>query len=415
MAAMTDRVRVRFGWAANPTEPLSGVTWTDESTRVRSVTISRGRDQWPGTWRPGTATIVLRNTDGALDIDDATYGSRLKPGRAVIVEGKDSGGTWRPLFTGHVRSRGGYTPTDVQGAVGHLTVTATDMLGTLAEAEILRTLITIASSDVADWITEALDLGGYGSADASISATTSTGTTSTPWNGSAAALAQRGAASDGGDLYCLTDGTVNYDGRHDILTVARLNSTQFTLTDTDPVPSGDVGYNLDAGVTSTWGDRSATAAKITDYTGTAYVTPSRLGDHDERSGTYDAGPTFADASTAESVASWWVQQTSQITAFPRTATINVATTNEAITDDHLDFACLRELRDRGAVEYTPPGRSQRSHTVTIESLVHRIDDTAWNLDVTFLSCDYVDATGWSTPGWFVLGTSVLGSDDILAY
>ena len=68
MAGIGDWVRVRFGWAANPTQALSGVTWTDESARVESVSIRRGRSTWPGVWPAGVCTVVLDATSGDLSL-----------------------------------------------------------------------------------------------------------------------------------------------------------------------------------------------------------------------------------------------------------------------------------------------------------------------------------------------------------
>lgn len=395
MGAMTDRIRVRFGWASDPTQALSGVTWTDESTKVRSGTITRGRDSWPGNWKPATCTLVLAN-DGTIDLDDGTYGARLRPGRAVIVEGKDSGGTWRPLFAGHIRPRQGITPTDTQGRVGSVTFVAADILATLAEPPL--TALTVSTPNAAGCINGALAAAGYSSIDTDLDTdadgVTGFATGALAVNTTAGAYIQKAATSMGGELYATKAGVLAYDRRHAIAEVTRLNTSQATLTDTNPIPSGEVGYNLDAGVTRTWGDRNATQVRATDRYGNV-STAEELGDHPAVAGTYDLGALNGDAAMTDAVCTFWVRQTSQIASYPRTCTVNVATTSGAVDSDHLDLACLRELRDRLTFEYTVPGRSQKTHLVSIESMTHRFDQNRWDLDLTFLSCDHIDAHDWA--------------------
>lgn len=409
MAGIGDWVRVRFGWAANPTQALSGVTWTDESARVESVSIRRGRSTWPGVWPAGVCTVVLDATSGDLSLADATYGARLKPGRAVTVEGKDSGGTWRPLFAGHVVPRGGYKPTD-QTPNSVLTVTAWDMLGTLSAVPFAG--ITPTATTPGAWIAASASDAGYGAIDATVDTGVSTlaDDVEVVWTGSLAGFMTQVAASDGGELYCAKDGELYYDSRDAAVFKARLNTSQATIS--DDAAAGTVAALINPGVRRTWGDRLATEVTATDADGTVH-TASVTGDIGYSSGSYNVGATFANASHAASLVGFWAAQTSTIDAWPASCSVLVAGGQGIVDVDHQDFACNRELRDWVTFEHTEPGRSQESHLVSIESIGHAIGPNGWRIDLTFQSTDPVTATG--LPGWFVIGTSLIDGTDVLAY
>lgn len=409
MAGIETWVRVRFGWAANPTQALSGVTWTDETARMRSVSIKRGRSTWPGPWPAGTCQIVLSNTDGALSLADATYGTRLKPGRAVTVEGKDSGGTWRPLFTGHVVPRGGYRPID-RNPDSVVVVSAYDIMGTFAEVP-LNTTWTTAPSTPGEWLTDICTEVGYGSIDATVDTGVSMLTTGEMnATGTLAGFCRTVAASDGGELYAAKDGELYFDSRDAAVFKARLNTSQATIS--DDAAAGTVAAFFAAGVERTWGDRLATTCTVTDYEGTVH-TATATGDIGYTSGSYDVGATFAVPSHAASIAAFWAAQTSQVDSWPAKCTVQVATAQQVVDADHQDFACNRELRDWVTFEHTEPGRSQEVHTVSIESISHDITPSEWRMGLTFQSTDHVTATG--LPDWFVIGTSLIGGTDVLVY
>lgn len=404
MAGIEDIVRVRFGWAANPTQSLAGVTWTDETARVRRLVINRGRSKWPGAWPAGTASIVLANTTGTLDLSDATYGSRLKSGRAVTVEGKDSGGTWRPLFTGHVRPRGGYEPHDTVND-STLTVAAVDLMGSFSDVAFSG--CTPASGDAAGYFSAALAAAGYSSVDDAIdtglsvldtAAQTSTGTLD--------AFLRQVEASEGGDLYCLKDGTLNLDDRSAVATVARLNTSQSTISDDSA--AGTIAVLVNPGVRRTWGDRLATTVTATDYLG-GEQSATATGDIGYAAGSYAVGRTFAVPAHAEAVAQFWVAQTSQIDSWPLSASILVAGPHSVVDTDHQNFACNRELRDFVTFEHTVPGLSQEVHTVSIESIRHDIDANGWRMALTFQSRDHITATGVSS--WLILDDASKGQLD----
>lgn len=409
MAGIEDYVRVRMGWAANPTQSLAGVTWTDETARVREVSISRGRSSWPGAWPPGTATILFSNEDGDLSIDDATYGARLKPGRAVIVEGKDSGGTWRPLFTGHVRARGGYVPND-RPPDSTLTVHAVDLMGTLGNVGVAS--VTPTAGNAGGYVAGLLTAIGYSSVDDAIDTGVSELDTAVQaWTSDAAAFLRQVAASEGGEVYCLKDGTLNFDDRGAPGSVSRMSSVQSTISDDGG--AGTIAAHRPSGIVRTWGDRVATTASATDYEGTEH-TATDTGAVGYETGSYNVGRTFATAAHAEAVATFWTMQMSVVDAFPYSCTIKVASA-QAVTDtDHQNFACNRELRDRITFELTEPGRSQTSHDVAIESIRHRVTTSEWSMALTFVSGDFINGSGVIDPGWFILDSSALDGSDVLA-
>ena len=85
----------------------------DVSNRTASVDVERGRRSGLDPLRAGTATVTLRNDDGAFDPFDTggSYYTDIRPGAKLVIQAaaNPSSPTWRTLFTGRVESwRPGY-------------------------------------------------------------------------------------------------------------------------------------------------------------------------------------------------------------------------------------------------------------------------------------------------------------------
>ncbi len=76
---------LRVGLDAAPLDTLSGITWTDMSTRLRAGNTKRGRNHERARFEAGTASLTLNNQDRALDPTNtaSTYYPKIKPGNRV--------------------------------------------------------------------------------------------------------------------------------------------------------------------------------------------------------------------------------------------------------------------------------------------------------------------------------------------
>ncbi len=60
-------VELSIGWTSDPSVAIGSTTWTDESSKLRSIATSRGRSDELGTFQAGKATFVLDNRDRRFD------------------------------------------------------------------------------------------------------------------------------------------------------------------------------------------------------------------------------------------------------------------------------------------------------------------------------------------------------------
>jgi len=99
-------VRVLLGFTSSPSDPSQ--EWTDVTAYVvgmEGVECSRGRADEMSACEPGTASLVLDNSDGRFTWGYAgsPHFPNVKPGKALRVEvSADDGLTWWPRFTGYV-------------------------------------------------------------------------------------------------------------------------------------------------------------------------------------------------------------------------------------------------------------------------------------------------------------------------
>ena len=126
-------VTVEIGFDHGPY--TASPTWTDVTSYVRAVNISRGRDSDQSNFESGTATVVLDNRDRRFDPFHTTgpYYGKLLPRRQIKITGTVSGFVYG-VFRGFVSG----WPVELAEAGYDSTVTLScfDLLGLLADEEL---------------------------------------------------------------------------------------------------------------------------------------------------------------------------------------------------------------------------------------------------------------------------------------
>lgn len=392
---------VYFGWGDDPTTTVASITWTDMTSRVRAVEITRGTSSWPSPFSPGTARIVLDNDDGELDPDNgaSAYAGDMEVGVPAKVEMSDSSSTTEELFVGYVRLRQGYEVTYPVTGTSNLIANCVDRHGIFAEATYdggsrltnnAKTLIESALGDVAS--------GGFDdtkSFDDGVGELDTAG--SFVWDKSLGAFIDKVVASDGGWFFIARDGTSTFIDRHAFIDTAALNTSQVTFTDGDA--TSDTDYLQ--GMSRSFGDRQATTARVTDVNGDQ-SSETIAGGLSWSASSHDVGDTYlANANFADDLAWWWATLLSTVDSHPAQLSV-VPFTSDACRD----AVATLDLLHRVTVKFTPPGLSEQTHTCQVVGIRHQITPGSWRTGFSLISADFIDATNYD--GWLVLGDATVG-------
>jgi len=137
--------------AALTTNPGATPTWTDLSSRFIRFSVNRGRLQERDTFQAGRATIVLDNTDRALDPTYAAspYMGNVLPMRRIRIRAVWAAVTY-DVFNGYVDS---WNQTYDPPAIATCTVQATDAFKVLAGIELTASVYEreVAADNPAFW------------------------------------------------------------------------------------------------------------------------------------------------------------------------------------------------------------------------------------------------------------------------
>lgn len=146
---MIPGIKVEIGFAANPLDALSGITWTDVSAYVEAIpNIRRGRQHEAARFMAGEATILLDNTDRRFDpsYTGGPYGSNIKPMKRVRIT--ETGGP-APLFLGYTE---GWQPRYLGPARSVVELNAVDAFKMLALLRPTRTPYSDAILDLSPYL-----------------------------------------------------------------------------------------------------------------------------------------------------------------------------------------------------------------------------------------------------------------------
>ncbi len=391
------KVEMAFGGTPVGSPPLNPFLWTDISSDVESVQISRGRNSSLTHFDSGTATIQLDNSAAAYDplnSAGAHYGDLLPlvPTRISML---DSTSTRQYLFWGFVQPRGGWEINYNMPHASTVTVHCVDWLTILANHK-LRSTFSVEFFDPT-WTTA----GGRVSPAKTITApipafaTVRAGTflddlgvfsvwpVPESWSFDAGQTLMQGfvgtgsdalsymqtvTESEGGALYVLRDGTLRFDGRLAPLTVTRQTTSQVTFGDSGTdVRYGDLQFDFAADI---YNRATVTPAAITSTQLGAQVYNDTTSQQSFLISEQSLDGLLMDSiPEAKARAEQLVLQYKDPVETPKSLLLYPLRANSV-----RDAAIKRELRDRITIKFKPAGLgAQRTTDAYVESISHSFD------------------------------------------
>ena len=324
----------------------------DLTSRCVSFTTRRGRNDWTQPFSPGVATLLFRNTDGALDPlnTSSVYYPGITVGRTVTI--KCNG---HLIYSGLVEDINlGY---DTSGDAW-VTVVAEDQSSELG----LRSLTSGTSFSQqtsgprvsAVLANSKIDYAGATSIDAGNS-TLAAETLSADIN--VVQYLQRVTNSEQGYLYVSRSGVMTFENRYGPISSA---STVTFSDDGSDVPYQQIGRNL---VSAELFNRLTA-----NRTGAAAVTANETASQDSYGiRLLPVGEVLVlDDATVTDILSFLMVQTAstEVRINSLTAVLDTQSSGTQNTIAQL------ELADAGTVEFTPPGVAQQTTNGTLQQIGH---------------------------------------------
>jgi hypothetical protein len=392
-------------------DPLtsSSLSWTDVSSRLRRLTITRGHQYRLDSFQPGTAQITLTNRDLQFD---PNYNSSLLPMLPVRVSVNDSTSTSRKLFTGFVKPRDGFG-FSYEKNTGETTFDCYDALGWMASKQLpplmdahfvpapayggmtagpmITALAAVYTPLFPAWQTASLDTGQTLMGDV-------------PLGTDSKQFFDMLALSEGGAFYVLGDGTVNFDDRMAYFTKSRQVNSQVTFDE-----SGATGVSWKADpFTNDYPPvyTTASVATLSDPNATySYENPVPVANYGEAAFPPITGAYMSSSTEAQALAQRIVLTHSQPWFSP--SKIRVSPRKN---DTTLDACVQRELRDQVTVKnLSGAGTGTQTSLCHIESISHSIDVSGeWTCDFGFSSREQMLFNYDPSPTWIVLDGTVDG-------
>ena len=378
------------------------VAYTDVSTDVRAVTISRGKQRELDEFAAGMCSVVLDNRDRDYDplytsspyfVDGET---QVKTGRWMRVKATHpTTGVEYDLYKGTIRNWDlNYDfPNDATS-----TPSATDYIENLTNTNITTTTSAgLSGVMVGEILNEAnilertLDTG-----NTSLQAVTFAGA-------NALTALQTATKSEGGGtaaIYCDGTGDVVFEDRLSLTTNARSSTSQATFGDAAlPVDSVELSYDSDL----IKNDISLTRIGGTVQTKTSSTSKDDYGIRSfSLTGLYNNDDT-----SVENIAQLYLDAFSEAELRIRKITINPRMNAALMTQ-----ALSRKIRDIITITYDPPNTAGGTNTVTKQMFISGIDHdfSAEIMRTTFT----LESTTGRSPYW-TLGASELGIGTKLSF
>lgn len=386
---------IRFDYGANTDTNDADGDYDDVSDDVRGIVIEMGKSRELEAYRPSTASVILDNRARAYDPlnlagPNVSGGvTQVTPGRRLRIKATHpTTSTVYSLFNGIIRQWDlGYNRTDAT-----TTARASDQLTDLAGINITKTTSSgLSSVAVGEIMTEA-GITRY-DAQTGKSSLQSTAFVNQPV---LTALLQV-EDSEQGAVYCSTDGRVQVDNRHAILTETRSKTSQATFGSGNlTISEIEIEYASDLiknDITATRAGGVAQnvqdATSIAAYAKHSYALSSMM--------------ISTDAGAAD-VAQYLLAVYKSPEVRIRSITLDPQRHADLMTQ-----ALARELRDRVTVTYAPPGGgSAITQEVFIAGIRHEFTAGRMRTKFTFESTTY-------RGGFWILGTSTLGETTVLGF
>lgn len=391
-------LKVEIGFGYTPASPT--VTYTDVTAYLEAIpSIVLGGEGGLESYPSATAQFVLVGRDPTTDAADnrfdpdetaGPYYGNILPMVPVRISVLDSGGTRRYLYTGYVRQEQGWVYQYLPN-ISRVTVNCVDFL------TVLGTQSFPASRTVTTWTKKILQIAGQLqlisvpitidepvpsymglTSGAQLQALLDDSLVPSPaagWNIGDTVVNVQGfagaenmltfignlATTEGGAVYVLGDGTVQFDGRYAPISDTRMTTSQFTLD--DAAGTTDIPFELDS-FTKTFPKKILNAAIVTPTGGEpqTYEDATSIGSFTRSEYSFD-GP-FDSSAFAMAHAEMVVNRYKDpITTVPS------ATLDLRRSDDVYDCAVQRKIRDRGTLKYKPAGAAAQ---ITKNVFVSRI-------------------------------------------
>lgn len=414
---LSKKVEIAFGYTPADALPL----WTDVSSKVRSIDTNRGRDPSLGSFASGSATIVLKNQDGAFDPDNPSspYVNQLLPMVPVRISANDSSFTNRLIFTGYVVLRNGWQQNYTSGVAATTTVQCVDYLAILATKKLAPFTTTATTFDLpilkaaqqyVRFIAGAGPLPtiptaayvGY-TTGAMLTALVLAGTIPGPGTGgwsvdttkmitqgylgadNALTFVKNLAAVEAGAVWVTSDGIVRFDGRYSTFTNDRQASFQATFDSA----GGQTPFSIN-GFSKTDADEIYNSVTVTpdNQPPQTVIDQPSIDQYTESSPSTMTGP-YNTAWDAIAQAQMVIANYKDRISAPRTLTIFPRRSDGTGSDPSLDTALALDLRDAVAVNWTPPIEAPAVATTSnfscyVERIQHHLSvDGNWSVDYEF--------------------------------
>lgn len=348
---------------------LTGLT----TSKVRSVSIRRGRSRWTDSFPAGSCSVVLDNRDASYN---PFAGNDI--GDQIRVRFDNGAGSVVNVFTGRIVAQNvNYTLDGDAVYVANLL----DDLAAVARWSIPSSYAGTLSSALSGTIMDLIDLGltlAYSGLDFDNDAGSETLKAITLTTGEMIIdVINRITQTEQGRFFCNASGTLRFEERN----VGEYTSS-LTFTD-DPLISG-VRYN-DIQV-STSSDVLANVVNITNEGGSLQQAVNSSSE--AVYGPYEY--SISDALyTSDARALEMATYLATIKGSPaaRFATINVQM--HALSDADAALVAGLEIGDLVRVVFTPPGGTQQDRLVYIEGFDHRISIDTWDVTLSFSEFEFV--------------------------
>jgi hypothetical protein len=380
---------VELGFGSGPL--ADSPTWTDITSDVRGLSISRGRSSVRSSFDAGSCTITVSNLDGEYDPANtaATNYPNLKLGTPVRMQAVHNLTTY-DLFRGHVSAWPLDYPSSGKDAV--VTLEASENLALLNTTLLSE---SYAEENTDDRIAAVLTDAGWPAADRDLDAGTSP-VAAVVYEGSALGQILAAVAAEQGVFFIAKDGDATFLNRVAFST-ATSQATFDPGTDLDYSTvrlAYDYDFLINHAVVTAGNDESGEASDATS-----------IADHGEFSHEETVDLLLGEA-YALNVAEWIVGKNKDMAVRVVGFTISPQEDPTDLWPEVLD----RELLDLVTVKVSTPGAGDDlNQLVAVESVQHEITPGFWQ---TTYSCHPLSVLE-QTDFW-ILGTSELGTETILA-
>lgn len=385
-AIWTNKVKVEWAPASDPFDDTP--SWVDITSRVKGITISRGRSGVFDLYAAGKATVTLDNGAGTFD---PTLWYRW---RQVRITALATGPVTLELFYGFVEvilhdqsSRPKFATASMQ---------CVDLMGVLSRYE--YTALTVPAEDPGPRIQRLIDAMAIPVAWQSFAHGYAIIAPMEDGVVNALQHLQDVAEAEIGGLFVSRQGILAFEDRYEYLD--RLDfSPETTFSDT--YAGFEVGFLYGDVILTPPGRDYRNRVTFTANGGTpqtAEDVPAGF-PSDSLSRTVPLDSDSQAMANSEALLAVYKQET---VVWPEHLTVSINSQN------NIDRVCSLDLRRYCAVEFTPAGKTQQTYKVFVESLDYTMGSVDWTCRIGFSSADRWEAAWGTKSEYLTLDDASLG-------